>query len=114
MPGLATATKPTSMRLRCSLGREAFADLIEASPEIAAAAALGERVIVLGPDGWITIVWPDVGGRRIGSTPEIEIKRAAGAHQRSGGPFRGHTSTVCKSCTDDAGSAAQRGPKDRR
>ena len=42
------------------VGSDAFKDLIDASPEIAAAAALGERVIVLGPDGWVTIVWPDV------------------------------------------------------
>jgi Ca-activated chloride channel family protein len=42
------------------VGSETFAELIAAAPEIAEAAALGERVIVLGPDGWVTIVWPDV------------------------------------------------------
>ncbi|MFV2064004.1 MAG: VWA domain-containing protein [Chloroflexota bacterium] len=42
------------------VGSDEFAELIAESPEIAEAAALGERVIVLGPDGWITIVWPDV------------------------------------------------------
>ena len=42
------------------VGSDEFKELIAESPEIAEAAALGERVIVLGPDGWITIVWPDV------------------------------------------------------
>ena len=41
------------------VGSDEFTALIATSPEIAEAAALGERVIVLGPDGWITIVWPD-------------------------------------------------------
>jgi hypothetical protein len=27
---------------------------------VAEAAALGERVTTLGPDGWITLVWPEV------------------------------------------------------
>jgi Ca-activated chloride channel family protein len=40
------------------VGSEAFANLLAAAPEIAEAAALGERVVVLGPDGWLTIVWP--------------------------------------------------------
>jgi Ca-activated chloride channel homolog len=43
------------------VGSEAFTALIEADPEIAAAAALGERVVVLGPTGWVTIAWPDAG-----------------------------------------------------
>ena len=42
------------------VGSDAFKDLIAEAPEIAEAAALGERVVVLGPDGWVTIVWPDV------------------------------------------------------
>jgi Ca-activated chloride channel family protein len=41
------------------VGSSAFAELIEAAPELVAAVALGERVTVLGPDGWVTIVWPD-------------------------------------------------------
>jgi Ca-activated chloride channel homolog len=42
------------------VGSDAFLALIEADPELAAAAALGERVIVLGPDGWLTITWPEL------------------------------------------------------
>ena len=42
------------------VGSAEFSELIGDSPEIAHAAALGERVITLGPDGWIAIVWPDV------------------------------------------------------
>jgi Ca-activated chloride channel family protein len=41
------------------VGTDAFLALIEADPDLAAAAALGERVIVEGPDGWVTIVWPE-------------------------------------------------------
>lgn len=41
------------------VGSPAFAALLEAAPELAAAAALGPRVIVLGPDGPVTIVWPE-------------------------------------------------------
>ena len=43
------------------VGSPAFAALLEAAPELAEAAALGPRVVVLGPDGWVTIVWPDAG-----------------------------------------------------
>jgi Ca-activated chloride channel family protein len=42
------------------VGSDEFRQLIAEAPEIAEAAALGERVVTLGPDGWITIVWPDV------------------------------------------------------
>ena len=42
------------------VGSPAFLALIGESPEIAEAAALGERVITLGPDGWVTLVWPEV------------------------------------------------------
>ena len=41
------------------VGSDAFTALIADDPEIAEAAALCERVIVRGPDGWVTIVWPD-------------------------------------------------------
>jgi Ca-activated chloride channel family protein len=41
------------------VGSDAFLALIAASPDLATAAALGDRVITLGPDGWVTIVWPD-------------------------------------------------------
>lgn len=33
--------------------------MIEVAPELASAAALGERVIVPGPDGWIELTWPE-------------------------------------------------------
>jgi Ca-activated chloride channel family protein len=42
------------------VGSPEFLELISRDPGIAEAAALGERVTTLGPDGWITIVWPDV------------------------------------------------------
>jgi Ca-activated chloride channel family protein len=42
------------------VGSDEFTTLIAEAPEVAEAAALGERVIVLGPNGWVTIVWPDV------------------------------------------------------
>jgi Ca-activated chloride channel family protein len=41
------------------VGSAEFLELIAAMPEFADAAALGERVITEGPDGWVTIVWPD-------------------------------------------------------
>jgi Ca-activated chloride channel family protein len=44
------------------VGTDAFRMLIEAAPDVAAAATLGERVIVHGPDGWVTIVWPKPAG----------------------------------------------------
>jgi Ca-activated chloride channel family protein len=43
-----------------SVGSAEFLALIGQSPEIAEAAALGERVITVGPDGWVTLVWPEV------------------------------------------------------
>jgi Ca-activated chloride channel family protein len=42
------------------VGSSEFLALIARDPTLAEAAALGERVITLGPDGWITIVWPEV------------------------------------------------------
>jgi hypothetical protein len=41
------------------VGSAEFLELITEAPEIADAATLGERVVTEGPDGWITIVWPD-------------------------------------------------------
>ena len=40
------------------VGTADFAELVEFDPDIAAAAALGEHIVVLGPDGWRTLVWP--------------------------------------------------------
>jgi hypothetical protein len=42
------------------VGSVEFLELIAEEPDLADAAALGERVVTEGPDGWITIVWPDV------------------------------------------------------
>ena len=43
-----------------TIGSEQFAQLVEAAPEIASAAALGSRVITLAADGrWIELSWPD-------------------------------------------------------
>jgi Ca-activated chloride channel family protein len=42
------------------VGSPEFLALIGAAPEIAEAAGLGERVLTRGPDGWITLVWPQV------------------------------------------------------
>jgi Ca-activated chloride channel family protein len=44
------------------VGSSEFLALIAAEPEIADAAALGERVVTEGPDGWVTIAWPDPEG----------------------------------------------------
>ncbi len=43
-----------------TVGSPEFRALVQADPDLAEAAALGERVVTLGPDGWITLVWPDV------------------------------------------------------
>jgi Ca-activated chloride channel homolog len=43
-----------------TVGTAAFTELIDAVPEAAEAAALGERVVTEGLDGWVTIVWPEV------------------------------------------------------
>ena len=42
------------------VGSGEFLQLIAQDPSLADAAALGERVVTEGPEGWITIVWPDV------------------------------------------------------
>jgi Ca-activated chloride channel family protein len=42
------------------VGTPAFLDLVAEDPDLAEAAALGERVITRGPDGWLTLVWPEV------------------------------------------------------
>ena len=41
------------------VGSPAFTALLAEAPEIADAAALGERVVTEGPSGWVTLVWPD-------------------------------------------------------
>lgn len=44
------------------VGGAEFLELIAQDPSLADAAALGERVVTEGPDGWITITWPNLGG----------------------------------------------------
>ncbi len=44
------------------VGSDEFLELIARDPSLADAAALGERVVTEGPDGWITITWPNLGG----------------------------------------------------
>ena len=41
-----------------AVGSAAFAELLAAEPALAAAAALGERVLVESRDGWVTLAWP--------------------------------------------------------
>ena len=53
------------------VGSAEFAALLEAAPELADAAAVGQRVIVLGPDGWVTIVWPDAEDASTGELPSL-------------------------------------------
>jgi Ca-activated chloride channel family protein len=42
------------------VGSTEFLALLAGSPDLAEAAALGERVVTEGPDGWLTLVWPEV------------------------------------------------------
>lgn len=53
------------------VGSTEFAALLQAAPELAEAAALGPRVVALGPDGWVTIVWPETGEEALGALPEL-------------------------------------------
>ncbi len=48
----------SDMAHEVEVGSDEFLELIAEEPSLAEAAALGERVTALGPDGWITIVWP--------------------------------------------------------
>ena len=52
--------EPGSDAREVEVGSADFLALMTEAPEIAEAATLGERVVTLSPDGWITIVWPDV------------------------------------------------------
>jgi Ca-activated chloride channel homolog len=40
------------------VGSADFRTLLGKAPDLAKAAALGERVVTEGPDGWLTLVWP--------------------------------------------------------
>ncbi len=51
---------PEAAAPEVEVGSARFADLLSALPELADVAALGERVVAMGPDGWVTIVWPEV------------------------------------------------------
>jgi Ca-activated chloride channel family protein len=52
--------EPGTKAPEVEVGSDAFRALVAEDPDIATAAALGERVIVEGPDGWVTLVWPDI------------------------------------------------------
>ena len=52
------------------VGSAAFAALLEARPELATAAQLGARVIAEGPDGFVTLVWPDAESTEAVHLPE--------------------------------------------
>jgi len=51
--------EPGTAAPEIEVGSAEFVELVAAAPEVAEVAALGERVITLGPDGWITLVWAD-------------------------------------------------------
>jgi Ca-activated chloride channel homolog len=52
--------EPDSDAPEVQVGSEDFRALVAEEPELAGAAALGDRVVTRGPDGWVTLVWPDV------------------------------------------------------
>jgi hypothetical protein len=51
--------EPGTEALEVEVGSDEFRALVAEDPDLAAAAALGERVVVMGPDGWLTLVWPE-------------------------------------------------------
>ena len=61
-----------------AVGSAAFAELLAAQPELAGAAALGERVLVNSKDGWVTLVWPDAeaGGEVV--VPDVRPETSGG------------------------------------
>jgi Ca-activated chloride channel family protein len=54
------------------IGSREFADMLAADPELASAAALGERVVVRGSDGWRTLVWPASDGSATVTLPVLQ------------------------------------------
>ena len=102
------------------VGSADFAALLEAAPDLAEAAALGQRVIVLGPDGWVTIVWPEAGDAGTPSAiPDLPASSATSAlpavsqtssQQGAGGtgstvPAAGSNSPASPSDDPDEGTA---------
>ncbi|MEZ4503883.1 MAG: VWA domain-containing protein [Dehalococcoidia bacterium] len=65
-----------------AVGSEAFADLVALDPEVAAAAALGERVLLEVDGDWFEVVWPDTeAASEVGTLPialAADLDRGAG------------------------------------
>ena len=96
------------------VGSAAFAELLEAEPQLASASALGPRVVTLAEGGWVTIVWPDAPGaeplvaptlpRHASSgTPTSEVSIEAG---RGGGEPGGPSGNATEGSTARASSYA--------
>ncbi len=60
------------------VGSPEFAALLEGSPDLATAAALGERVVTRGSAGWVTIVWPEAGASpaEVAPAPKLPVATA--------------------------------------
>jgi Ca-activated chloride channel family protein len=88
------------------VGSAAFAALIEAQPELATAAQLGVRVIAAGPDGFVTLVWPDAGSSEAVHLPESNGATGAAedisAVQSDASPGGGSPSSGVAGGTDEA------------
>ena len=76
---------PAGETVEVTVGSAEFAALIEQDADIASAAALGERVIVLGPQGWVTIVWPAVESVDPPAVLPQVVSAVTGSGTRSGG-----------------------------
>lgn len=61
------------------VGSAAFAELLDADPQLANAAALGPRVVTLAEGGWVTIVWPDALDAEVPVTPTLPRHASSGA-----------------------------------
>ena len=90
---------PTVAAPEVVVGSAGFAVLMTAERDVASAAALGERVIVAGPDGWLTLVWPDAGQVAVTTTLPLPVVVAVPG-----------TPAVPGASTSGGGSEASTGP----
>ena len=90
---------PTVAAPEVVVGSAGFTVLMTAERDVAAAAALGERVIVAGPDGWLTLVWPDAGQVAVTTTLPLPVVVAVPG-----------TPAVPGASTSGGGSEASTGP----
>lgn len=67
--------EPGTAAAEVRVGSREFADLLAADPEIASAAALGERVVIGTGAGWRTLVWPAAEGS---TSITLPVLRSAG------------------------------------